>query len=147
MARVNRLEVLGCILATRVILRETELAGLTLDNNGSKIDEYNKVISLHLPVQKNDPGAKGAWRALPCRRMKEDAETCPFHVARSLVDLQLRRLGMKSQLDAQVQGLPLIGQMCDPCRVVEKENMIQHAQKFAALMKQKLNDASLFWKE
>ena len=102
----------------------------------------NQVISLHLLVQKTDPGAKGAWRALPCRCQKEEPVTCPFHAGRKLVELQLSRLRVSTQLEVQGKGFPLIGQLGDPRRVVEKEDMISHAQKLATLMKAEVNDAS-----
>lgn len=68
--------------------------------------------------------------------------TCPFHTAKNLLELQLSRLGVRSQGEVSGKGVPLIGQMKDPRRVVEKEDMISHAQKFASLMKKELTDAA-----
>ena len=44
-------------------------------------------------------------------------------------------------MQPESSGLPLIGQKGRPNLVVEKDDMIRHAQKFGDLMVDRLNDA------
>ncbi len=85
--------------ATLFLLREAELSALTLDSNCIRLDVDRKVVKVHLTVQKNDPSAKGAWRALMCSCHKSERIVCPFHAAIFLVELQRRRLGLSSHDD------------------------------------------------
>ena len=72
------------VLATLFLLRETELAALTLDTVCIRIDHVALTVGLHLSVQKNDPAAKGAWRSLGCKCAVEPL-ACPFHVLQGLI--------------------------------------------------------------
>ena len=129
------------LLAIQFLLRETELASLTLDEECIRLDHQQKTVSLHLTVQKTDPAARGTWRALACICGKEYPYVCPFHTATELVSIQLKRLNMKSQSEAENKNVPLIGRSEDPMLFVEKEKMISHAQRFAELMKDKIEEA------
>ena len=129
------------LIAIHFLLRETELAGLTADENCIKLDSKNMTVGLHLTVQKTDPSARGTWRALACSCSKAYPHVCPYHNALELVELQLKRCKLRSQAEAAGRSLPLVGQQEDPWAFVEKDKMINNAQKFAGLMINHLEEA------
>lgn len=129
------------VLATKFLLRETELASLTIDEEGVKIDTMQMTIGLHLSVQKNDPSAKGTWRALACSCGKTHPSICPYHTGLDLLKLQLKRVGMRRQSEAQGLGIPLVGQVKTPKATVAKDKMISQVKKLCTLMQSSVKEA------
>ena len=129
------------VLATKFLLRETELAGLTVDSDGIHLDRAAMTVSLHLTVQKTDPTAKGKWRTLACSCGKKHPSVCPYHTSLDLVNLQLRALRLTRQDEAKGKGYPLIGRLDNAKAFVEKEKMISHAKKFGTLVSRVAQEA------
>ena len=123
------------VFATAFLLRETELAYITLDSQSIKLDYAQRTVSLHLSVQKNDPAARGAWRTLACECTRTSPCLCPFHVADDLVCKQLSRVGHTRLEDVPPGAFPLVGQRACPSKVVDKKFMIDEAQRLASLIK------------
>ena len=117
------------VLATKFLLRETELAALTVDENGIKIDKKQMTIGLHLTVQKTDPSAKGTWRALACSCGKVHPSICPYHAGLDLVNLQLAKVGMKRQEDAWGLDIPLVGQLGSAAKLWSARKRWFHTQR------------------
>ena len=102
------------VFATVFLLREMELAYITLDSQSIKLDYAQRTVSLHLSVQKNDPAARGVWRALACEWAQTSPCLCPFHVADDLVCKRLRRVGHTRLEDVPPGAFPLVGQCACP---------------------------------
>ncbi|CAE7281168.1 Kcnh1, partial [Symbiodinium necroappetens] len=128
------------VFATAFLLRETELAYITLDSQSIKLDYAQRTVSLHLSVQKNDPAARGAWRTLACECTRTSPCLCPFHVADDLVCNQLSRVGHTRLEDVPPGAFPLVGQRACPSKVVDKKFMIDEAQRLASLIMIKLSN-------
>ena len=124
------------VLATKFLLRETELAGLTVDSDGIHLDRTAMTVSLHL-----DPTAKGTWRTLACSCGKKHPSVCPYHTGLDLVNLQLRAHRLTRQDEAKGKGYPLIGRLDNAKAFVEKEKMISHAKKFGTLVSRVAQEA------
>ena len=104
------------IIATLFLLREVELGYLTLDGKCIRLDEAKHQVTLHLTVQKKDPAGRGAWRTLSCSCQRHGSESCPFHLLKELVQLQLVRVGLNNQAETHPGSIPLIGRRDDPFR-------------------------------
>lgn len=121
------------IFASRFLLREVELAALTLYSNCIKFNESDRVISLHLTVQKNDPLARGSWRSLSCS-CEDSPLCCPFHVGRRLFDDQVERLHLVDMDDARLIQFPLVGRRSEPSWFVEKQAVIAEVQRHVEII-------------
>ena len=114
------------------MLREAELAYVTVDSNGTRLDEQRLTVSLFLSVQKTDPAARGAWRTLACCCARKPKICCPYHAVLYLVSQQKERClryGVQFGLD-----IPLVSQRGNPRTPAAKFKMIALAQKHAELL-------------
>ena len=130
------------VLATLFLLRETELAALTVDTACIRIDHVALTVGLHLSVQKNDPTAKGAWRSLGCTCSVEPL-TCPFHIVQGLINEQLQTVGLQRLDEVQLGTCPLIGRCGQPTLFVEKAAVITELQRCVQVLGQSFPDLEL----
>ena len=132
---------LGC----HFLLREVELACLTLHKDIVHLDHDRKTITLALAAPKTDPGGRGVKRTLPCCGKRTMVEfhglNCPFDVAQELIARQEER----TQVDPcslLAHSMPLVGQEGAPRLFVSKVNMVETAQADAARIAARVQNAS-----
>ena len=115
------------------VLREVELATLTLSEDVIKLNLEEAKVTLLLTVSKTDPAGRGARRTLACcnRGNCSASFECPFWVCRQLVAHQEERSGVK-QTDPEARDIPLVGTIGNPLAFVEKAKMLEMAKLDAA---------------
>lgn len=121
------------ILGTKFLLREVELASLTLDTKCVQLDLGSKVATLRLPVSKTDVAGRGAARAFGCYCQTTGDVCCPFHVLVEIVNNQCQRLRVHDRSVLPEGAIPLIGQIADAGLYVDKKEMICEAQRMVKL--------------
>lgn len=131
------------VAASSFLLREVELACLTLDSDCIKFDHVQKVVSLHLTVQKNDPVGKGAWRSLSCSCSERPPPLCPFHTLDSLAEAQLERLRFGSIAEVPVNEFPLVGCQSEAGRFVQKRDMVEEMRRHVKILQELEPEASV----
>ena len=116
------------LLATAFMLREIELAHVTIDSTGLLLDVQRLTVRLHLSVQKTDPAARGAWRTLSCSCAKKSRYICPFRCTVELFELQRQRCSEHGIMT--LQDIPLVSRRDNPAI---KERIISLVQLRQAL--------------
>ena len=122
--------VLGWIFGSGFLLREVELSCITLDSRCISLDTSKRLITLYLPVSKNDPMGRGAKRTLGCCCPRDRrAWECVFHAALDLVRNQLEALGVRKIEEMEPNKYPLVGRLGDPTRFVDKTDLISEVHR------------------
>lgn len=121
---------LGWIFGSGFLLREVELSCITLDTRCMNLDVNKRLVTLYLPVSKNDPMGRGAKRTLGCccprdRRVWD----CVFHAASDLVRNQLDALGVQEIGELEPNKFPLVGRFSDPTKFVDKVDLISEVHR------------------
>lgn len=75
------------------LLREVELASLTLHDDVVKFDVNARTVTLSLAVSKADPAGRGAKRTLACCGCADGLQ-CIYDVVEELVARQTARTGV-----------------------------------------------------
>ena len=118
-------------IATAFMLREIELAHVTIDTTGLLLDVQRLTVRLHLSVQKTDPAARGAWRTLSCSCAKKSRYICPFHCTVELFEFQRQRCSEHGIMT--LQDIPLVSRRDNPAIPADKERIISLVQLHQAL--------------
>jgi hypothetical protein len=123
------------------LLREVELACLTFDEECVKFDWMNETVTVSLTASKKDPAAGGAKRTLSCNCKGIGSPSCPFCAGLALMRFQSNRLQLQ-QDNWRASLYPLVGQVGDCCKFVEKEALIKAAQMDVAVLMQRVESSS-----
>lgn len=122
------------IVGTLFVLREVELASLTLGDDCVQLHERSQTVTLKLPVSKNDPSGRGAIRSLGCVCGNGRNVLCAYHTVSDSARRQLSFLNMSRDEANGYASLPLFGQQTDPKAFVDKRFMVREAQRHVQLL-------------
>lgn len=125
------------------VLREVELACLTLHEDVVKIYAKDRQATILLTTSKTDPSGRGCKRTLRCcgkKCCKSLDSNRPFYVASTLVLLQVKATGTE-QTDDRARQIPLIGQSGHSWQFVDKDKMIEAAKADSVRIKDCVEEA------
>lgn len=117
------------VVGAAFVLREVELASLTLDCGCLELNDSALTVTLKLPVSKSDASGRGAARTLGCSCKGSRHWLCPFHAVKELAELQCELLGIEDRGMVAPGVVPLVGTVEDSASFVEKDQLVMEAQR------------------